>query len=37
MWTEPALSDLCAIAEYIAIDKPSAATNSSTKSFFQYR
>jgi len=25
IWTEPALSDLNAIAEYIALDKPSAA------------
>lgn len=25
IWTEPALSDLDAIAEYIALDKPSAA------------
>jgi len=27
IWTEPALSDLNAIAEYIALDKPSAAIN----------
>ena len=27
IWTEPALSDLDAIAEYIALDKPSAAIN----------
>jgi len=27
IWTEPALSDLDAIAEYIALDKPSAAAN----------
>ncbi len=26
IWTEPALSDLNAIAEYIALDKPSAAS-----------
>jgi toxin ParE1/3/4 len=26
IWTEPALSDLNAIAEYIVLDKPSAAT-----------
>jgi len=25
IWTEPALSDLDAIADYIALDKPSAA------------
>ncbi|MDP1826302.1 MAG: type II toxin-antitoxin system RelE/ParE family toxin [Archangium sp.] len=25
VWTEPALSDLDAIADYIAVDKPSAA------------
>ena len=25
VWTEPALSDLAAIAEYIALDKPDAA------------
>ena len=25
VWTEPALSDLDAIADYIALDKPSAA------------
>ena len=33
IWTEPALSDLDAIAEYIAIDKPSAATNLVQKVF----
>ena len=27
IWTEPALSDLNTIAEYIALDKPSAAIN----------
>jgi len=27
IWTEPALSDLNAIAEYIALDKPSAAVH----------
>jgi len=27
IWTEPALSDLDVIAEYIALDKPSAAIN----------
>ncbi len=27
IWTEPALSDLDAIAEYIALDKPNAAAN----------
>ena len=27
IWTEPALSNLDAIAEYIALDKPGAATN----------
>lgn len=26
VWTEPALSDLDAIADYIALDKPSAAS-----------
>ncbi len=34
IWTEPALSDLNAIAEYIALDKPSAAINLVQK-FFQ--
>ncbi len=33
VWTEPALSDLNAIAEYIALDKPSAATNLVQKVF----
>jgi len=33
IWTEPALSDLDAIAEYIALDKPSAATNLVRKVF----
>ena len=33
IWTEPALSDLDAIAEYIALDKPSAATNLVQKVF----
>lgn len=33
IWTEPALSDLNAIAEYIAIDKPSAAINLVQKVF----
>ncbi len=33
IWTEPALSDLNAIAEYIALDKPSAATNLVQKVF----
>lgn len=32
-WTEPALSDLDAIAEYIALDKPSAAINLVKKAF----
>ena len=27
VWTEPALSDLDAIAEYIALDKPGTAVN----------
>jgi len=27
IWTEPALSDLDSIAEYIVLDKPSAAIN----------
>lgn len=33
VWTEPALSDLDAIAEYIALDKPSAAVNLVQKVF----
>ena len=33
IWTEPALSDLNAIAEYIALDKPSAAINLVQKVF----
>ncbi len=33
IWTEPALSDLNAIAEYIALDKPSAAINLVQKIF----
>jgi len=33
VWTEPALSDLDAIAEYIALDKPSAAVNLVNKVF----
>ena len=33
IWTEPALSDLDAIAEYIALDKPSAAINLVRKVF----
>jgi len=33
VWTEPALSDLGAIAEYIALDKPSAAANLVQKVF----
>ncbi len=33
IWTEPALSDLNAIAEYIALDKPSAAINLVQKFF----
>ena len=33
IWTEPALSDLDAIAEYIALDKPSAAANLVQKVF----
>ena len=33
IWTEPALSDLNAIAEYIAIDKLSAAINLVQKVF----
>ena len=33
IWTEPALSDLDAIAEYIALDKPSAATSLVKKVF----
>ncbi|BCG63608.1 MAG: toxin ParE1/3/4 [Methyloprofundus sp.] len=33
IWTEPALSDLNAIAEYITIDKPSAAINLVQKVF----
>jgi len=32
-WTEPALSDLNAIAEYIVLDKPSAAINLVQKVF----
>ncbi len=33
IWTEPALSDLDAVAEYIALDKPSAAINLVQKVF----
>lgn len=33
IWTEPALSDLDAIAEYIALDKPSAASSLVKKVF----
>ena len=33
IWTEPALSDLDAIAEYIALDKPGAATSLVKKVF----
>ena len=33
IWTEPTLSDLDAIAEYIALDKPTAATNLVQKVF----
>jgi len=33
IWTEPALSDLNTIAEYIALDKPSAAANLVQKIF----
>ena len=33
IWTEPALSDLEAIAEYIALDKPSAANKLVQKVF----
>ena len=33
IWTESALSDLDAIAEYIALDKPNAATNLVQKVF----
>ena len=33
VWTESALSDLEAIAEYIALDKPSAAVNLVQKVF----
>ncbi len=33
IWTEPALSDLNVIAEYIALDKPSAAINLVQKVF----
>ncbi len=33
IWTEPALSDLDAIAEYIALDKPSAAVGLVQKVF----
>ena len=33
IWTEPALSDLDALAEYIALDKPSAAINLVKKVF----
>ena len=33
IWTEPALSDLNTIAEYIALDKPSAAINLVQKVF----
>jgi len=33
VWSEPALSDLDAIAEYISLDKPSAAANLVRKVF----
>ncbi len=33
IWTEPALSDLNAIAEYIALDKPNAAARLVQKVF----
>jgi len=33
IWTEPALLDLDAIAEYIALDKPSAASHLVKKIF----
>ncbi|TXL11436.1 plasmid stabilization protein, partial [Methylococcaceae bacterium CS2] len=33
IWTEPALSDLDAIAEYIALDEPSAAISLVKKVF----
>jgi len=33
IWTEPALSDLNTIAEYLALDKPSAAINLVQKIF----
>ena len=33
IWTEPALSDLDEIAEYIALDKPNAATRLVEKVF----
>ena len=33
IWTEPAPSDLNAIAEYIALDKPSAAASLVQKVF----
>lgn len=33
IWTEPALSDLEAIAEYIALDKPAAASRLVKKIF----
>ncbi len=33
IWTEPALSELNAMAEYIALDKPSAAINLVQKVF----
>ncbi len=33
IWAEPALSDLDAIAEYIALDKPSVAVNLVQKVF----
>ena len=33
IWTEPALSDLNAIAEYIALDKPSVANSLMQKVF----
>lgn len=33
IWTEPALSDLEAIAEYIALDKPAAASRLVQKIF----
>ena len=34
VWTEPALSDLDAIADYIALDKPNAASALVARVFF---